>query len=73
MVRLLLLVDRLGDERDRDEVDKSVEYVQCQICKSPDTLLGKENRLYYVTCESCGSRESSPLSFYLAPVSEVES
>ncbi|TXT06140.1 hypothetical protein VHUM_03613 [Vanrija humicola] len=35
-----------------------VEYVTCKICKSPDTLLGKENRLYFLTCESCGSRRS---------------
>ncbi|EIW72295.1 hypothetical protein TREMEDRAFT_26804 [Tremella mesenterica DSM 1558] len=34
------------------------EYVTCKICKSPDTLLGKENRLYFMTCESCGSRLS---------------
>jgi len=35
-----------------------VEYVTCKICKSPDTLLSKENRLYFMTCESCGSRRS---------------
>ncbi|KAI9631743.1 putative translation initiation factor [Dioszegia hungarica] len=35
-----------------------VEYVTCKICKSPDTLLSKENRLDFVTCESCGSRRS---------------
>ncbi|KAK8849423.1 hypothetical protein IAR55_004755 [Kwoniella newhampshirensis] len=35
-----------------------VEYVTCKICKSPDTLLGKENRLYFMTCETCGSRRS---------------
>ncbi|WWC73417.1 uncharacterized protein I206_107384 [Kwoniella pini CBS 10737] len=35
-----------------------VEYVTCKICRSPDTLLGKENRLYFMTCESCGSRRS---------------
>lgn len=34
-----------------------VEYVTCKICKSSDTLLGKENRLYFITCESCGSSE----------------
>lgn len=37
--------------------DDSVEYVTCKICKSSDTLLGKENRLYFITCESCGSSE----------------
>jgi translation initiation factor 2 subunit 2 len=31
----------------------------CKTCKSPDTLLNKENRLYFITCESCGSREST--------------
>jgi translation initiation factor 2 subunit 2 len=36
-----------------------VEYVVCKTCKSPDTLLNKENRLYFITCESCGSREST--------------
>ncbi|OWZ68355.1 hypothetical protein AYX15_00767 [Cryptococcus neoformans] len=35
-----------------------VEYVTCKICKSPDTILDKENRLYFMTCESCGSRRS---------------
>lgn len=34
----------------------AVEYVTCKICKSPDTILDKENRLYFMTCESCGSR-----------------
>jgi len=36
-----------------------VEYVTCKTCKSPDTELNKgENRLYFVTCNSCGSRRS---------------
>jgi translation initiation factor 2 subunit 2 len=36
-----------------------VEYVTCKTCKSPDTELSKgENRLYFVTCNSCGSRRS---------------
>ncbi|KAI9739734.1 MAG: hypothetical protein M1834_006453 [Cirrosporium novae-zelandiae] len=36
-----------------------VEYVQCKTCRSPDTELSKgENRLYFVTCNSCGSRRS---------------
>ncbi|CAD6591578.1 MAG: hypothetical protein TREMPRED_000138 [Tremellales sp. Tagirdzhanova-0007] len=35
-----------------------VEYVTCKICKSSDTLLDKENRLYFITCEACGSRRS---------------
>ncbi len=41
----------------------TVEYVVCKTCKSPDTLLNKENRLYFVTCESCGSRECLFSSF----------
>ncbi|KIM24351.1 hypothetical protein M408DRAFT_235021 [Serendipita vermifera MAFF 305830] len=35
-----------------------VEYVTCKTCKSPDTLLTKETRISFITCESCGSRQS---------------
>ncbi|PKS05830.1 hypothetical protein jhhlp_007659 [Lomentospora prolificans] len=36
-----------------------IEYVTCKTCKSPDTELSKgENRLYFITCNSCGSRRS---------------
>ncbi|KAJ7594995.1 translation initiation factor [Mycena floridula] len=35
-----------------------VEYVSCKTCKSPDTLLTKENRIFFMSCESCGSRRS---------------
>jgi translation initiation factor 2 subunit 2 len=31
------------------------EYVQCKTCRSPDTNLIKENRLFFLQCESCGS------------------
>ena len=36
----------------------AVEYVTCRTCKAPDTLLTKEDRLYFITCESCGSKRS---------------
>ncbi|RKO97665.1 hypothetical protein CXG81DRAFT_12202 [Caulochytrium protostelioides] len=32
-----------------------VEYVTCKTCKSPDTILTKEARLYFMHCEACGS------------------
>ncbi|KAI7897661.1 domain found in IF2B/IF5-domain-containing protein [Cokeromyces recurvatus] len=32
-----------------------VEYVTCKTCKSPNTIMTKDNRLYFVTCEHCGS------------------
>ncbi|OZJ02067.1 hypothetical protein BZG36_05254 [Bifiguratus adelaidae] len=35
-----------------------IEYVTCKTCKSPDTILVKDNRLYFVQCESCGSSRS---------------
>jgi len=35
-----------------------VEYVTCKTCKSPETMLTKENRIFFVACESCGSRRS---------------
>ncbi|KAI9189942.1 translation initiation factor eIF-2 beta subunit [Blastocladiella emersonii ATCC 22665] len=35
-----------------------VEYVTCKTCKSPETILRKENRLFFMQCESCGSTRS---------------
>jgi len=52
-----------------EENTVSVEYVVCKTCKSPDTLLNKENRLYFITCESCGSRKFP--SCRLSPVVAV--
>ncbi|KAD6119932.1 hypothetical protein E3N88_11203 [Mikania micrantha] len=34
------------------------EYVICNGCKSPDTILQKENRLFFLRCEKCGSGRS---------------
>ncbi|RHZ68810.1 hypothetical protein Glove_293g15 [Diversispora epigaea] len=35
-----------------------VEYVTCKTCKSPDTILTKESRIFFQQCESCGSTRS---------------
>lgn len=35
-----------------------IEYVTCKTCKSVNTRLMKENRLYFLECNSCGSRRS---------------
>ncbi|KAJ3175481.1 hypothetical protein HDU87_006144 [Geranomyces variabilis] len=32
-----------------------MEYVSCKTCKSSETILTKENRLFFLQCESCGS------------------
>ncbi|KAK9167898.1 hypothetical protein Syun_000038 [Stephania yunnanensis] len=34
------------------------EYVICNGCKSPNTILSKENRLFFLRCEQCGSGRS---------------
>eukprot|EP01147_Barroeca_monosierra_P010577 gene10577-2700_t len=34
------------------------EYVTCHTCKSPNTMLAKQNRLYFLQCEACGSRRT---------------
>jgi len=34
------------------------EYVACRTCKSPETTLKKENRLYFLCCQACGSTRS---------------
>ncbi|TPX30122.1 hypothetical protein SmJEL517_g06242 [Synchytrium microbalum] len=35
-----------------------VEYVTCRNCKSADTNLSKDNRLFFLNCQSCGSSRS---------------
>jgi len=35
-----------------------VEYVTCKVCKAPDTILTKENRLMFMQCEKCGATRS---------------
>jgi translation initiation factor 2 subunit 2 len=35
-----------------------VEYVTCKTCKSPNTVLKRESRLFFQQCESCGSTRS---------------
>lgn len=32
------------------------EYVTCHTCRSPDTILQKDTRLFFLQCEACGSR-----------------
>lgn len=32
------------------------EYVTCHTCRSPNTILTKEDRLFYLTCETCNAR-----------------
>jgi translation initiation factor 2 subunit 2 len=32
------------------------EYVSCHTCKSPENSLQKDTRLYFLQCETCGSR-----------------
>lgn len=34
------------------------EYVTCKTCRSPETVMTKENRLFFLKCESCGSTRS---------------
>ncbi|KAK1351507.1 Eukaryotic translation initiation factor 2 subunit beta [Heracleum sosnowskyi] len=34
------------------------EYVICNGCRTPDTILSKENRLFFLRCEQCGSGRS---------------
>ncbi|KAJ3324926.1 hypothetical protein HDV06_005514 [Boothiomyces sp. JEL0866] len=34
------------------------EYIACKTCKSAETILTKENRLFFMQCESCGSSRS---------------
>lgn len=54
-----ILTPKLYVPQSRKLTIYTVEYVTCKTCRSPDTELNKgENRLYFVTCNSCGSRRS---------------
>ena len=35
-----------------------LEYVTCKTCRSAETNMTKDNRLFFVVCESCGSSRS---------------
>ena len=35
-------------------------FVLCPVCKSYDTKIVKEKRLFFLTCEACGARSSVP-------------
>ena len=41
------------------------EYVTCHTCRSPDTILQKDTRLFFLQCETCGSRYSIYLYIFL--------
>jgi translation initiation factor 2 subunit 2 len=34
----------------------SEEYVTCHTCRSPDTNLVKEERIFFLQCDKCGSK-----------------
>lgn len=34
------------------------EYVTCRTCRSPETRLAKENRLFFLCCDLCHSRRT---------------
>ena len=34
----------------------SEEYVTCHTCRSRETILHKETRLFFLQCETCGSK-----------------
>lgn len=33
-----------------------LEYVTCHTCRSPNTILQKDSRIFFLQCEACGSR-----------------
>ncbi|KAH8670898.1 domain found in IF2B/IF5-domain-containing protein [Xylariales sp. PMI_506] len=58
--RRLVIKGRFQQKQIENVLRKYIlEYVTCKTCRSPDTELSKgENRLYFITCNSCGSRRS---------------
>ncbi|APA16219.1 hypothetical protein sscle_16g109890 [Sclerotinia sclerotiorum 1980 UF-70] len=58
--RRLVIKGRFQQKQIENVLRKYImEYVTCKTCRSPDTELNKgENRLFFITCNSCGSRRS---------------
>ncbi|KAF8763634.1 eukaryotic translation initiation factor 2 subunit 2-like [Argiope bruennichi] len=53
-----LIIKGRFDQKQIESVLRSYikEYVTCHTCRSPDTILQKDTRLFFLQCESCGSR-----------------
>ncbi|MEM7819670.1 MAG: translation initiation factor IF-2 subunit beta [Candidatus Aenigmatarchaeota archaeon] len=34
------------------------EFVLCNECKKPDTIIKKENNIYFIKCEACGAKRT---------------
>ncbi|KAJ9156318.1 Domain found in IF2B/IF5 [Pleurostoma richardsiae] len=58
--RRLVIKGRFQQKQIENVLRKYIlEYLSCKTCRSLDTNLDKgENRLYFITCNSCGSRRS---------------
>ncbi|TRY95308.1 hypothetical protein DNTS_009050 [Danionella cerebrum] len=52
---LAFLLAELGTSGSIDG-NNQLEYVTCHTCRSPDTILQKDTRLYFLQCETCHSR-----------------
>merc|ERR1712137_123786 len=52
-----LVVRGRFNTRQLENVQKNyiAEYVTCRNCKGEDTILKKENRLYFIQCQTCGA------------------
>merc|ERR1712137_192679 len=55
-----LVVRGRFNPRQLENVQKNYisEYVTCRNCKGEDTILKKENRLYFIQCQTCGATKT---------------
>merc|ERR1711879_508989 len=55
-----LVVRGRFNPRQLENVQKNyiAEYVTCRNCKGEDTILKKENRLYFIQCQTCGATKT---------------
>ncbi len=57
--KVLCLQGRLSKQIIQKKIEEYAKiYVICKECKSADTKLIKEGRIYYLRCEACGARSS---------------
>lgn len=54
-----IFVGKFGSNLLNEKIDKYVkEFVLCEQCKKPDTVLSKEKGITFKRCEACGARAS---------------
>ncbi len=57
----LVMVGKFSGRQLDEKIEKYVkEFVTCRECGKPDSVLVKEDRLWFLKCEACGAKRPVP-------------